>query len=117
MRQAASVAVLVLLSVSLSFAQTAPTSAGAGVPPVIRFSGTLAVAPGHIPVTFGLYQEEAGGKPLWVETQTLLVDAAGRYAVVLGLTTALPTEMFANGEARWLDVGSRALRRSRGGCW
>jgi hypothetical protein len=109
MRQAASVAVLVLLSLSLSFAQTAPRSAGAGVPPVIRFSGTLAVAPGRVPVTFGLYQEETGGEPLWAETQTLLVDAAGRYSVVLGLTTALPAELFLGGQARWLDVAVEGL--------
>jgi hypothetical protein len=109
MRQAATAAVLVLMSVSLSFAQTAPTGLGAGVPPVIRFSGTLAVAPGHVPIAFGLYQEDAGGEPLWSETQTLLVDAAGRYSVVLGLTTPLPADVFASGQARWLDVAVEGL--------
>jgi hypothetical protein len=103
-RLAASVIFLVLFSASLSFAQAVPASAGAGVPPVIRFSGTLAVPPGRVPVTFGLYREEGGGEPLWVETQTVAVDAAGRYAVVLGATTALSPELFVNGEARWLDV-------------
>ena len=58
------------------------------MPPVIRFSGTLAVGSGNVPVRFGLYREETGGEPLWAETQTVLVDASGRYAVVLGMTTS-----------------------------
>ncbi len=62
-RQTARVFVLVFLSASLSFAQTAPVNAGAAVPPVIRFSGTLAVAAGHIPVTFGLYRDETAASP------------------------------------------------------
>ena len=33
----------------------------------------------------------------------------GRYSVVLGLTTALPTELFLGGEARWLDVAVEGL--------
>ena len=82
---------------------------GAGAPPVIRFSGTLAVAPGRVPVTFGLYQEETGGTPLWVETQALPVDAAGRYTVLLGIEQRLPTELFVSGEARWLDVAVEGL--------
>ncbi len=108
-RQAASVFFLVLFSASLSFAQSVPVSPGAAVPPVIRFSGTLAIAAGHVPVTFGLYSEETGGAPLWVETQTLLVDAAGRYQVVLGATRTLPADVFASGEARWLDVAVEGL--------
>jgi hypothetical protein len=103
-RQAVGLAILALAFASMSFAQTSPSAAGAGVPPVIRFTGTLAVAPGRVPVTFGLYQHDTGGDPLWSETQTLIVDAAGRYAVVLGLATALPAGLFASGEARWLDV-------------
>jgi hypothetical protein len=108
-RRSALLAILALIFASTSFAQTSPAAVGAGVPPVIRFGGTLAVAPGRVPVTFGLYQEEAGGQPLWIETQTVSVDAAGRYAVVLGTTTALSTEWFASGEARWLEVAVEGL--------
>jgi hypothetical protein len=97
-------AILALIFASVSFAQTSPSAAGSGVPPVIRFSGTLAVAPGRVPVTFGLYQDEAGGTPLWAETQAVPVDTAGRYTVVLGTTAPLPVELFVTGEARWLDV-------------
>jgi hypothetical protein len=103
-RQTAGLAILVILLASLSFAQTGPVAGGAGVPPVIRFSGTLAVAPGRVMVTFGLYQQDTGGEPLWSETRTVLVDATGRFTVVLGTKTALPMELFEAGEARWLDV-------------
>jgi hypothetical protein len=108
-RQAAGLAILALLFASLSFAQTAPVTVGTGVPPVIRFSGTLAVPAGRVPVTFGLYADQTGGEPLWLETQTVPVNAAGRYAVVLGTATALPMEMFVSGEARWLDVAVEGL--------
>jgi hypothetical protein len=63
-RQTAGFAILALLFASLSFAQGAPPTAGASVPSVIRFSGTLAVPPGPVPIRFGLYQEETGGTPL-----------------------------------------------------
>ncbi len=53
-RQNAGLAILLLLFASLSFAQSAPVNVGTGVPPVIRFSGTLTVPAGGVPVTFGL---------------------------------------------------------------
>ena len=100
---------LVLLLSSLSSAQTSPLPTGPGVPPVIRFSGTLAAAPGRVPVTFELYEQETGGEPLWRETHPVLVDAAGRYTVVLGVGEALPIELFLSGEARWLDVDAEGV--------
>jgi hypothetical protein len=104
LRQTAGYAILALLVASLSFAQTAPVNVATGVPPVIRFSGTLAVPAGRVPVTFGLYADQTGGEPLWLETLTVPVNEAGRYAVLLGTATALPTELFASGEAKWLGV-------------
>ncbi len=108
-RETAGIAILVLFFASLSFAQTAPVTAGTAVPPVIRFSGTLGVSPGPVPVTFSLYADQTGGTPLWQDTQTVAVDAGGRYVVVLGATTALPTEVFVSGEARWLEVNVEGL--------
>jgi hypothetical protein len=108
-RQTAGLAVLVLLFASLSFAQTIPVTSNTGVPPVLRFSGTLAVLAGRVSVAFGLYTEQTGGEPLWQETQTVTVDATGRYTVVLGAATALPMEAFVSGEARWLDVAVEGL--------
>jgi hypothetical protein len=108
-RETAGIAILVLFFASLSFAQTVPVLGGTAVPPVIRFSGTLGVSPGPVPVTFSLYADQTGGTPLWQETQTVAVDTGGRYVVVLGTTAALPTEVFVSGEARWLEVAIEGL--------
>ena len=53
---------------------------------LIRFGGVLKDAGGKQlhgvqDVTFSLYAIEAGGEPLWFETQTVEVDAQGRYSI------------------------------------
>ncbi|MFB3923710.1 MAG: hypothetical protein ACE145_18450 [Terriglobia bacterium] len=81
------------------------------VPRLIRYSGILQDTTGK-PVdgvqdlTFSLYANESGGEPLWYETQTVELDAAGRYAVLLGAMhpDGLPASLFTSGEARWLGV-------------
>jgi hypothetical protein len=85
---------------------SAQQPAGISVPPVVKFTGTLSGVRGAVPVTFALYVEQAGGPPLWTETQTVVVDADGRYGVTLGATRTegLPVGLFATGEARWLGV-------------
>jgi len=57
-------------------------------------------------VTLGVYAEQQGGAPLWQETQSIDVDAAGRYALLLGATETdgIPLDVFASGEARWLGM-------------
>src|SRR3990170_1317726 len=57
-------------------------------------------------VTFALYAEQAGGAPLWLETQNVTADEQGRYAVLLGSMRAdgLPQEVFTTNAARWLGV-------------
>src|SRR5580704_16233505 len=91
--------------------QLAAISANVAVPPIVKFSGVLADVnhkplTGAIGVTFYLYQESQGGAPLWMETQNVQADKAGRYSVALGSTTSqgLPANVFATGEARWLGV-------------
>lgn len=59
------------------------------VPRLIKFNGTLrdlAGKPitGPVDVTFCLYFDEAGGVPLWFETQTVQANSLGRYSVLLG---------------------------------
>jgi len=93
------------------------TSVTAQTPPrLARFSGVVHDAQGvtrtgDATLTFGIYTDAEGGAPLWVETQTVTLDAAGRYAVVLGATRpeGLPLELFANGSARWLGVHVEGL--------
>jgi len=81
------------------------------VPRLVRFSGTLLDESGKprtgtAGVTFLFYKDQAGGAPLWVETQNVSLDAKGHYTALSGSSKpdGLPTELFASGEARWLAV-------------
>jgi len=92
--------------------QSAASSASAAeVPRLIKFSGTLVDAQdrplaGPVGVTFALHAQQTGGAALWLETQNVTPDAHGSYTVLLGAnsTNGVPAELFAFGEARWLEV-------------
>jgi hypothetical protein len=98
------------------YAQTAqPVSAAATaattIPNLIRYSGTALrsdgkAAAGQVSITFLIFKDEQGGEPLWSETQSAISDASGHYEVHLGAAGAagVPAELFANGDARWLEV-------------
>jgi hypothetical protein len=90
-----------------------PTAASAptAVPALIPYASTaLSVEgkplTGEASATFLIFKEEAGGEPLWVETQMISADKAGQYAVKLGASSpsGVPLEVFAKGTARWLEV-------------
>jgi hypothetical protein len=88
------------------------------VPPLVRFSGLVRLPdaqvstgkaaskawPHAIAITFALYKDQEGGVALWEETQTVAVEAGGRYTVLLGAKEQLPMELFTANEARWLGV-------------
>jgi hypothetical protein len=61
---------------------------------------------GPLNITFLIYKEPQGGEPLWYETETVSPGVAGKFTVDLGATepNGLPTDLFSNGEARWLEV-------------
>ena len=114
--------VCVLLTLSPAWAQQANDStqavavsaplgfSGAVVPQLIKFSGValdLSGKPmtGTANLTFSIYAEQSGGEPLWFETQTVELDSAGQYTVLLGATRGgLPMSLFTSGEARWLGI-------------
>lgn len=79
--------ILVLVALGLA------TPAVAGVPETVNYQGVLTesgspVPDGAYPVTFRLYDVDAGGSPLW--TETLAVQTAdGVFSTVLGATTPL----------------------------
>jgi hypothetical protein len=81
------------------------------VPGVVKFTGTLNDASGK-PLTgprrsdLPCVKDQAGGVPLWVETQNVRTDASGHYSVMLGSTTnhGIPADAFVAGEARWIGV-------------
>ena len=96
--------VLMFFSVS---ALSQPQNSATTVPTMVKFGGTVQDAPSRLlGVTFALYKDQQGGAPLWLETQSVQLDASGHYSVQLGSTQAsgLPKELFASGEARWLGV-------------
>jgi hypothetical protein len=57
-------------------------------------------------VTFSLYKQETGGAPLWMETQNVNLDSAGGYTAQIGAAhpEGLPIDLFASGQARWLEI-------------
>jgi len=76
------------------------------VPRLIRFAGQAANATGTLGITFTLHKSQQDNTALWVETQNVKLDAAGKYTVLLGATKAdgIPMELFTSGEAQWLGV-------------
>jgi hypothetical protein len=102
-----------------SFAQTAelqsaaPLAATAAttVPALVPFAGTLTEAGGkpvasETAISFLVFKDQTGGEPLFAETQDVIPDSNGHYKIQLGATLAngLPADLFASGEARWLEV-------------
>jgi hypothetical protein len=59
------------------------------VPRLIQFNGVLEDSMGKpltgvVGISFGIYREQSGGAPLWLETQNVPLDAEGRYTALLG---------------------------------
>jgi hypothetical protein len=89
----------------------AAASAPTAIPALVPYSG-VAIAgegkpfTGEVTATFLIYKDEQGGEPLWTESQLAAIDPTGHYKVQLGATNpnGLPSDLFATGEARWLEV-------------
>ena len=97
-----------LLAQSSQFTDSQPS---VSVPRLINISGVFQPADGQPPapvevVTLSIYAEQEGGLPLWQEMQTVALDKAGRFTVLLGAThpDGLPPEVFASGQARWMGM-------------
>jgi len=89
----------------------AAASAPTAIPSLVPFTGTAVSSEGkplagEASMTFMIFKDEAGGEPLWTESQTAAVDSTGHYKVQLGAANpnGLPSDLFANGEARWLEI-------------
>src|SRR5271154_6031024 len=97
-----------VLSLFLNAQQPVPSAV---VPRLVNFSGKALDEQGK-PIsgtaasTFAIYKDQEGGAALWMETQNIIVDKAGRYSAQLGATKpdGLPVDLFNSGEARWLGV-------------
>ncbi len=78
---------------------------------LLRYSGELRDSAGQprkgtVAVTFSIYAGQQGGADIWTETQSVALDAEGRYSVLLGSTKSegMPIDVFAAGNPRWLGV-------------
>src|SRR5262245_5917402 len=96
--------VIIVLSPTALFAQSATGAGSATVPRLINVSGVFQPANGQPAagvetVTLSIYADREGGAPLWQETQTIAVDAQGRYSLILGATRpdGIPAAVFAAG--------------------
>jgi hypothetical protein len=92
-------------------AQSSPAALPAYVPHLIKIAGMFHPADGQPAgavetVTLSIYAEPEGGVPLWQETQTIALDAQGRYTVLLGAMQdgGIPAAVFDAGEAQWLGT-------------
>lgn len=81
------------------------------VPHLVRFSGQVRAAfaashTGVVSLRLTIYDSEKGGTALWQEVQNTQADLAGRYEVLLGVTSSegVPPSVFSNGSQRWLGV-------------
>jgi hypothetical protein len=90
--------------------QTVEAGLPPGVPRLVKFSGVLKDASGHLldgtqGVSFAVYADSAGGVALWEETQNVQF-VQGRYTAFLGQShsTGIPAEIFSSGQPRWLGV-------------
>lgn len=89
------------------------------VPRLIRFGGALKDSAGQpktgtVGVTFAIYADQEGGAPLWLETQNVQLDEAGRYTALLGASTSdgVPLDLFRTGQSRWLVVEGQDIQET-----
>ena len=81
------------------------------VPRVIWFNGAFRPAD-KLPVasvetvTVAVYREREGGDAVWQETQSVSMEADGRYSLLMGSTLGdgMPLEVFTSGEPRWIGI-------------
>ncbi len=83
----------------------------ASAPTVFRISGRLTTATGEprtgeVMLVASLYAGQNDVDPLWVEQQTVTLDASGRYTLMVGgtLPDGVPQEHFQTGAGRWLGI-------------
>jgi hypothetical protein len=104
------VSMLALLMCCWSPADAASPQSG-GTPTLARVEGRLTLATGEartgrVVLVASVYAFADEATPLWVEQQTVTLDAAGRYALVVGATLpdGVPKEVFLSGTGRWIGV-------------
>src|SRR5580765_7879942 len=92
-------------------AQSAQSVSSQSIPRLINIAGVFRPADGQpagavAPVTVSIYADQQGGTPLWQETQTVALDAQGRYSLLLGASRpeGIPAEVFGGEAAHWFGT-------------
>ena len=98
--------ILLPYAASQTEAPSLAASALTAVPPLVPYSGQVEGRTGQASATFLVYKDQTGGEPLFTESQIVSLDPTGHYKVQLGAANpnGLPSDLFATGEARWLEV-------------
>jgi hypothetical protein len=103
--------IVVVLSSSAVCAQSLQSASSQSVPRLINITGVFRPANGQPAgpvetVTLSIYADAERGAPLWQETQTIEIDAQGRYSLLLGATRpdGIPSEVFSGEAAQWLGT-------------
>src|SRR3954468_7203159 len=103
--------IVVVLSSSAVCAQSLQSVSSQSVPRLINITGVFRPANGQPAgrvetVTLSIYADAERGVPLWQETQTIDIDAQGRYSLLLGTTRpdGIPAEIFGAEAAHWLGT-------------
>jgi endosialidase-like protein len=81
------------------------------VPRLIWFTDTfhpadnLPVAPLE-KISVAVYRDREGGDVVWRETQNVVMNADGRYRILMGSTSSdgIPLDVFTSGEPRWIGI-------------
>ena len=100
-------AVSVSLVIGASALSPAPVQAAvpsaSSVEGVLFSSGGGAAADGTYSIVFGVYKDEVGGNPLWMEGPVLVGVKAGQWQHLLGSKTPLSAGVL-NGSTLWLSI-------------
>jgi hypothetical protein len=78
---------------------------------VLTFRGALKDHDGKrlthvVGVMFGVYEQQEGGAPLWMEVQNVTPDRHGSFIALVGstMTEGIPPELFDGEKSRWLGM-------------
>jgi hypothetical protein len=110
MRSVYATLVVALLSVSPA-TSLAQSQTATSVPRLINVIGAYQPADGQPPpseigVTLSIYSAQEGGTALWQESQTVALDKAGKFTVLLGSTQTdgISPDVFASRDELWLGM-------------
>lgn len=112
----------ICLTQTLSGQNNSDPATGEPLPTIIAFSGTIKgmdrnPMSGNQTLTFSFYDAQAGGSPLYTDSQTVDVDAVGHYTVYFGIGDGdgdMSVRLFISGQTRWIGVTpSDGVERTR----